>query len=405
MINKLLKYNYLLLLSGIFCLMKILYTIFFQKEISGYEDWSIAKNLIYHHIYSEILSVGSSTMKLPTYPMFLGVFIYFFGASAKTIIIISQHIIYFFIPTSIYKILKDNDCQKSGIVAGYLFLFSPAYFYYSFVMEATNIFIPISILWFGVFQKIYLKKWNSSLHFIFLGAVTAILFLTQVVVVPIIIVFIIVLLIKLKINPKKTIILCLSTLLFYSPWVIRNYNTFHQFIPSKSPFYHNIFVSYTATNNIIDELKIFDEKETSKIIHSRTNISELEMEKVFQNKLQGKITTRKSILKAIQNGFLLWYVPAKYFYDNSVSIWIFRKFYVLIINLFTIFAFVYYYKNNKNVFYFFTFIFLGFTIPYMIGHASNIRFKLDFEWVQLILLALYGTNFLKNKNLEIHKTQ
>lgn len=64
-----------------------------------------------------------------------------------------------------------------------------------------------------------------------------------------------------------------------------------------------------------------------------------------------------------------------------------------------------YYKKNKNVFYFFTFIFLGFTIPYMIGHASNIRFKLDFEWVQLILLALYGTNFLKNKNLEIHKTQ
>jgi hypothetical protein len=137
-------------------LIKISVTLFFTKEISGYEDWSIAKNLVNFGEYSEIRSAGQSAIKLPIYPLFLSFFLFIFGKYALFAIVIAQHILYFFIPIGIYRLLLLFNLEKVGIIAGFLFLFSPAYLYYSSIVEATNVFIPISILWAIVLAKIYL---------------------------------------------------------------------------------------------------------------------------------------------------------------------------------------------------------------------------------------------------------
>jgi hypothetical protein len=117
------------------------------------------------------------------------------------------------------------------------------------------------------------------------------------------------------------------------------------------------------------------------------------MENIFQKEISAKVTKNLYWKKAVQNAFLLWYVPAKYFYSYNYKNALPRKFYVILLNIFTLISGVFLYRKNKKLVYFFVFLFVGFTIPYMIGHAANIRFKLDFEWIQLIFVALYLVHF------------
>ena len=94
--------------------------------------------------------------------------------------------------------------------------------------------------------------------------------------------------------------------------------------------------------------------------------------------------------KMAQNVVLLWYVPSRYFYDSSLSIVIGRKFYTVALNLMTILSFVYFYRlGRKKMILGYLVVFIGFTFPYAIGHAATTRFKLDFEYLQYVLVAAY----------------
>ncbi|ODS89279.1 MAG: hypothetical protein ABS44_05250 [Chryseobacterium sp. SCN 40-13] len=92
--------------------------------------------------------------------------------------------------------------------------------------------------------------------------------------------------------------------------------------------------------------------------------------------------------KAIQNAFLLWYVPARY-YDDGFAALFGRKFMVLGMNIVTVFALFYFFRCHRRFFYFSILVFFNFTVPYMIGHAANTRFKLDFEWFQYAFISLF----------------
>lgn len=392
------KYKALLLVSAFILFIKTGITLCYPIRFEGFEDWSIAKKLVDYGIYAEILSSGPSTIKLPVYPLFLSVFYYLFGQNAFITIAIVQHILYFFIPLGIYSILKNYQLEKAGFITAYLFLFSPAYLYYSFAIEATNVFIPLCILWTWMAFKIHLKQWQNNTAYLVLGVITAVLFLTQVVVVPIVIALLLFGIILQKIHWKKTILLGFVTLLCYSPWVVRNYISFHQFIPSKSPFYHNLYVSFDESNNLFSSLKKFNAQETDSLYHYRAKVSELEMEQVFRKELEKKIKPKDYGLKALQNAFLLWYVPNKYIENSPWTFFVARKLFVILLNIVTLFAFFYWWKKNKAIVYFFLFLFVGFTFPYMIGHASNIRFKLDFEWIQFIFIALYFSTLISSNS-------
>ena len=406
MFKFLLKIKTFLTLNTLVLILKIGYTLFFNPQFSGYEDWSIANKLVKYGTYSEILNVGPSTLKLPAYPYFLSFFIYFFGDNAPHFILISQHILYFFIPIGIIRILQLLGQKNVGIVAAYLFVLSPAYLYYSFMVEATNIFIPLSVVWAIMGIKIYTGIWKSNTNFVLWGLVTALLFLTQVVVVPILLALIAILLLYKKISFKNARITLIIAVLGYSPWIIRNAITFHKFIPTKSPYYHNLYTSFTESNNILGPLKIFSDEEAKYLFHYRANVSEIEMEKVFHKELEMKVKPQDYTLKALQNAVLLWYVPARYFYDNSWEIWVARKAYVLLINGLTILALVQWFRKQREVFFLLILLFAGFTLPYMIGHAANIRFKLDFEWIQLIVVGHYMLFQLKKiTDLQRHKTK
>ncbi|MBW8361407.1 MAG: glycosyltransferase family 39 protein [Kaistella sp.] len=405
-INKLLSIKVFIIFNVLILILKIIYSCYTGFKVETFEDWSIARNIAEHGVYSEFMALGSTAYKLPVYPFFLSFFIKFFPSFPKEAVVISQHLLFFFVPLIIIKILQIFDQLKVGILSAFFFILSPAYFYYSNVLEATNVFIPIFLVWMYVFLRIFTRQVFTTSYFILFGFCTALLFLTQVVVVPVALIFITGLILFRKVKFTHFILILSAAMLFYSPWIIRNQIVFDKTVLTKTPVWQNIYYSFTSQANVLDEVKLINDNDYSTVSRSRMYFDEFRMEEIYKKEAQKVMESNadKVIVKSVQNAVLLWYVPSRYFYDSSVSILIGRKIFVIIVNFLSLFALIFlYHRKEKLLFFSFLLLFAGFTFPYMIGHAANIRFKLDFEYFQYILIAYFLTALYSESKYYIKK--
>lgn len=385
---------------------KIFYSSLHGFEGLTFEDWNIANNLAKYNVYSEYINLGPTAYKLPLYPILLSIFIKIFGDHAMAAVIIFQHLIYFFIPLLIISITKIFDKPMIGLVTSYLFILSPAYFFYSNTLEITNVFIIIFLNFLFWFLLIW-EKGSSSRRSIILAISTTFLFLTQVIAVPFSIVLLFSLLIFKKVKLKQFFFIICTVGALYSPWVIRNYVVFDKVIIAKTPVWQNIHFGYFSEVQIFESLQKIPFEKGEEIKRRRSKTDEFTMEAFYKKEVKEfeKNDPYISVRKAFANALMLWYVPSRYFYDNSLSILVGRKLYVIVINIMSILAMIEMYKRRHLFLLIFTLVlFANFTLPYMIGHAAMTRFKLDFEWYQLFLIA-YFVYFNTNIKLYLTKTE
>ena len=384
---------------------KIFYSSLNGFEGLTFEDWNIANNLAKYNVYSEYISLGPTAYKLPLYPILLSIFIKIFGDHAMAAVFIFQHFVYFFIPLLIISISKIFDKPMIGLVTSYLFILSPAYFFYSNTLEITNVFIIIFLNFLFWFLLIW-EKGSSSRRSVILAISTTLLFLTQVIAVPFSIVLLFSLLIFKKVKLKQFFFIICTVGALYSPWVIRNYVVFDKVIIAKTPVWQNIHFGYFSEVQIFKSLQKIPFEKGEEIKRRRSKTDEFTMETFYKKEVKEfeKNDPYISVRKAFANALMLWYVPSRYFYDNSLSILIGRKIYVIVINIVSILAMIEMYKRRHLFLLIFTLVlFANFTLPYMIGHAAMTRFKLDFEWYQLFLIA-YFIYFKTKRNLYLTKT-
>ena len=381
-----------LLFNFIILLVKIAISYSQGFAIGFFEDWRIAENLALHGSYSWQIEFGSSAFKLPIYPLFLFFFIKVFGSiAAIKWILFLQHIIYFCIPILMVKCFNNFKLLNVGFLSGYFFIFSPSYFYYSSVLEATNLFILFFLLWFYFYSFLWNNN-TSQKKVIFLLIMTGLLALTQVVVIPIMLFLIILLYIYKKTKISTIALIFFIAGILYSPWIIRNYVVFNKIIISKTPVWQNVYMGYISEHQIFKKNVFLSEVEEKKVLDQIPLHDEFENEKMYK-KVVETIQKRHSyaaLKKALNNFVSLWYVPNRYFYDNSWSILLGRKLYVLVLDVFLCMGLYYFFKKKfYKILLFSSIILAGFTVPYLIGHAANIRFKLDFEWIQTSIIAFY----------------
>ncbi len=383
-------------------ILKVVFSAKSGFKAEHFEDWSIAENIAAYGKYAMDMRFGSSAYKLPVYPLFLSAYIKVFGTGPATVwIIITQHLFYFLIPVLLIGIFQNFRSKEAGFMAAYFFIFSPSYFYYSNIMEATNIFLPLFIGWIYIYSVIW-RKGVSNRGLIIFSMLTAIVALTQVVAVPVMALLGVVLLVSRKISLPKIMVVVSLSALCYAPWVIRNYITFDTVILSKSPVWQNMYLGYIPDYQILDYSFVSEQhkKETFARISQH---NEFEDEGIYRSEVE-KIIRKDHwapVKKAVNNIISLWFVPKKYFDDNSLSVVIGRKLYVMILNIALLISLVYFFRRNRMLFFLLILVFAGFTFPYLIGHAANIRFKLDFEWVQTSVIALWmGSYFLKSTQIK-----
>ncbi|WP_294280297.1 hypothetical protein [uncultured Chryseobacterium sp.] len=399
--NFLMNFKTLMIFNGIVLTGKIIYSFLTGFNGNTFEDWSIAENLVRYGSYSEFINVGPTAYKLPVYPLFLSAFIFLFQDYAKEAIVIAQHIIYFFIPVLMIRISGMFNIRNVGLLTSYLFLLSPAYLIYSNTLESTNVFIIIFLNFLYQWSRVWLRGLNPA-RIIGLSASTVLLFLCQVVVVPLSVLLLISLYIFKKANLKPLALVFGLVILGYSPWVIRNYFTFDRLVISKTPVWQNRYFGYYSDVQVFKALQVYSVDHEAEILRMRRNTDEFRMEDFYRREVK-KIESAQPLIvvkKALANILMLWYVPSRYYQDHSISIWITRKLYVMILNILTVCSLIFLYRNKSwTLLAFSVLLFLNFTAPYALTHSANTRFKLDFEWFQLFLTAyfLYFT-VLKNKH-------
>lgn len=382
------SFKVLLFCSACIFLGKVVYSWHTGFATVAVEDAAIAKNLAAYGVYAEFLDVGPTAYKLPLYPLFLCVFYSLFSENAQMVIIIVQHFFYFLIPLILAKIGIRIGWRNVGYLGSYLFLLSPAYFYYSTVLESTNIFLVLFVSWLYLYTLVWLG-YKQVYLILFLAVNTALLFLTQVTAVPIVMLLLATLFILQKINIRQAMIIAVISLTLYSPWVIRNYLVFDKMIISKTPVWQNIYLGYVPRVQIFDSFSFMTVAEEEDIEQKRFVTDEFTMERLYETKVKqiADQHPHAKYKKALNNLVSLSYVPARYIDETSWSYMILRKIYVLAVNISTLIALCFLYRRSRKMFFFSIVLFGNFTIPYLIGHAANTRFKLDFEWYQLILIA------------------
>lgn len=370
---------------------KILFSEYHDFTASFFEDWRIAKNIALHDLYSMDLKYGSSAYKLPVYPLFLSFFIKLFGSvKAVKFIIITQHIFYFFIPVLIIKIFENFKIQIAGFLSAYFFIFSPSYFYYSNILEATNLFILLFAAWIYLYSEFWTKR-MSLRKIITFSVMTALVALTQVVAIPLMVLMILLLYFYKKLSIKNITAVFFIAMICYSPWVIRNYLTFDKLIVSKSPVWQNVYLGYVSEYQILPDNNFMTKQDEKTIDDEIAVNNEFAGEHIYKKEVHKIIEADQwaPLKKGTNNLISLWFVPKRYFDDNGLSIFIGRKCYVVLINILLFLSLIFFFKNNRHFFLFICVLFLGFTFPYLVGHAANIRFKLDFEWIQTSVISLF----------------
>lgn len=393
-------------LLGVFLLIgKLLFLVFSNIHIHAIEDWYIAQNLsdgkgytIHDHI---------TALKTPIYPLFLTFFAMLPDVTGRLLASTSQHILLFIANILLMWALTLQYGRKYGNIIGLLFLVHPAYFYYPFILESTALTVPLSVLYLFMVMR-YLhehSKVNNWLRY----SIGWILALCQPIFFPIICMSMIV---KRKTDSYVSLLfpIIISFMIVFSPWIYRNKLAFDSFIVFKSPFWMNIYEGFYPSNGITSKYISIENQTT--IDSLRNMYNDVKMEQYYKPMVMKTIGDYPEdyVMLSIDRFKQFWTIPHRY--DNNIfsfSIILSRiipQFLLTIgVLLSTLVLIKYRKRHNISTIYVHTFLLVSIlyvSIIYSLTQSSNIRFKLDIEWIELLLLyplfEYISVDILKKKN-------
>ncbi|MFC2130295.1 glycosyltransferase family 39 protein [Bacteroidota bacterium] len=376
----------ILFISAILLILRLVVSFVVVEDYNTVEDFQIAQNLVNGGGYTLLESTGPTAIKTPVYPLFLTLFIFLFGSSAKIAIVCVQHILFSLVPLLLIKLGTVVGKEKYGYAAGWLFLIHPSYFYYPNVIEVSNIFIPLFII-FLIFAVKSVKLFNKK-DVLISSALSGVLILTQPIIIPVIAAYFLYLAIKRRY--KHATIMVSIIIVILSPWIIRNYIEFDRLIPSKSPFWMNFYCGWLPYYHNLERYDIV-EKEDKVYIDSLTNagVNDLKMEEYYKNSFVKYIKKYPGIYfeKTIYQMAAYWYVPPRYFNDNRLSFIFVRKVPVVLLNILFIIGIIKLITIDRKEALIIIAILTYFTLVYGLTQTANIRFKLDIEWIEFYAIA------------------
>lgn len=340
------------------------------------EDWYIAKKIAEGSGYC--LSNGPTALKTPVYPLFLTLSA-FIGESGKFFASGMQHFIWFCSTLLIYKASSIRFGNRFAFVASLLFALHPAYVYYPYVLESTILTVPLFILFWYLAEFSKLQLLNIKIPML-IGWLTA---LTQPILLPGI------LALQLFYFGKKSnvISLILTAFVIFTPWTIRNAMTFDAFIPTKSPMWMNFYEGMQKDVN---------SQEHAYIESARRHMNDVELEKEYKPIVLRQFLENfpTYVNRSFHRFTEFWSLPDRY--RNQLwtpAIIVTRILPQMLLGIGLFLSILMNIKMSKHLSVddrHFLIILIGIliyvSIIYSLTQAANIRFKLDVEWLQILLL-------------------
>lgn len=365
-----------------------LFVLILKPDLNAVEDFNIAAHLV----RGEGFSYGGfdddfypTAMKAPIYPLFLSAFIFLFGESAKLAVVLVQHALLAFTPILLSRFGKEIGLDLLGKITGLLFLAHPSFLYYPTVVEVTNLFIPLAVLWCIELIKTLRNSFNTIRRAAF-GIVTGTLILTQ----PLVLIPIFVSLVVAFRSRLKTLALIgLCALLPISIWTLRNFLAFEKIILTKSMLYGSVYMGWLPEFAPAKKFDVIDEKTKRRIDSLRSVLNDVELEEPHKKAVWELIPKYPMLYieKAVWQAGLYWWIPARYLDNLTIPLIAVRLLPVLILNALFLFGIVRLWKLNATFAVSIALALAYFTAVYALTQVSNIRFKLDIEWLELYACA------------------
>lgn len=339
------------------------------------EDWYIACNIAAGNGYS--LSNGPTALKTPIYPLFLTPTA-LLGEYGKVLASALQHIMWSFATILLYKASILRFGTIFAFAATLIFALHPAYVYYPFVLESTALTVPLFICFWFLAEQAKHGTLNVKIPML-IGWLTA---MTQPILMPGIVAL------QLLFFGKRNLpALMLTAIVIFTPWIIRNALTFEAFIPSKSPMWMNFYEG--MQQDVSSQEKIHIES-------LRTYMNDVQLEKEYKPIVMRQFLEQFPIYieRSMHRFTEFWVIPDRYRDQMwTPKLIVSRMLPQAILGLGFIMAFFLVFRKKPHISsddrrFLITLIgiMLYVSCVYSLTQAANIRFKLDVEWLQILLL-------------------
>jgi len=375
-------------LCAISLLVRLAFILLAKPNIHAVEDFNIAEHLARGEGFAYGGFEGDfhpTAMKAPVYPFFLSVFIWAFGDASKVVIALVQHALFAFLPILFLRIGTALKMEDLGKLAALMFLIHPSYLYYPTVIEATNLFVPLALCW----SLVALRLANAStklLDFITFGVLSSVLMLTQ----PIAILPIVACIaIGFRTNAKSLLIIFTAMLLPIGVWTARNWLVFEKVIPTKSPFYMNLYVGLLPEYSGLKQFEFLDSTKIQHLNSLQKVLDDVQMESHYKAAFLEAVKSKPLLYaqKTCWQALLYWLFPPRYFENLSLQFVVVRLLPVVVLNVLFVWGTMKMWRTRRKLALSILLVMLYFTAVYAFTHVANIRFKLDIEWLELFVCA------------------
>jgi hypothetical protein len=364
---------------ALMALVRILIVIFSDLNLHAVEDWYIALNIAAGHGYTLNPMLGPTALKTPVYPLFLLPFA--FAGKAKAWVVVIQILCNAILPVLIARAQNIPLSARSRLYAGWILAAHPSYLYYPFVLEATNLFVPACILLLYLYQR----NQYSALH---TGLLSGIIMLLQPVAAPVLGIGGIL----AQPGKKRKMLFIGCAMMVLLPWTIRNYQISNRIIAGKSPFWMNFYEGFMPESHGDYQQNFVSDTQRHRIDSLRTKQNDIKMEAEYKHIVIPLITEQplRYINKTLRQMRNLWWIPPRYQDNQDITFLLIRKIPCILINLFSFAGIVLAFKTRTlyptqwQMLLALITICMYFTVVYGVTQTANIRFKLDFEWLQCL---------------------
>jgi len=361
-----------------------------------YEDGTIAKNISEGLGFSLIPGVPTA-IKAPTYPYFLTMIRLMFANDKSFLAATGYCQLLLFVGSYIYitRLAGLFFSEKAVALTGLLYSLHPSYVYYIRVLEATNLFLVAFPA--ALFCLLCLQPESKPSDFLFCGAAIGFSIITNPIsILPIVLVISYLLVSYPPFRRFRIKNMGLSLLMLVAvtiPWMGRNAFIFGEVIPVKTPFYYTLYVGFER--EVGEGREALQETSYSEVSSMMNTGQDRQVERMLKPLLIMHVRRNPGLYmrNCLSRLWQYWWVPRRYLGDHSISFLIGRKLPILFLLLGTIFGLASM-RRERNSFLVISLLnFLAFTLIYSLIFAANIRFKLDVEWIQ-VMVAAHGLAYL-----------
>jgi hypothetical protein len=362
-----------------------------EDSVRHMEDYSIAVNIAEGRGYSigDAANFQPTALKAPVYPLFLSVVVYAVPESHRLIACaLIQHLLMSMAPLLLLVMLRRFRLGTIAGPAALVLLLHPSYFVYPSTLESTNLFVPLCLVWILALQQCMPTRSMETLEVvgsikkIAAGIACAGVLLCQPIVLPIVLYG----WNKLARQGTSIAVMAMTCLCFMAPWTIRNFSVFNEFIPLKSPVWMNVVTGFSERSHGVPALNTISQENRISLDSLEHSGSDVSREKVYRN-IAIQTISEHPLSFAQKTAVQMWrYWSFPPLYDGS---WLSLPFLMgrLLPVLFLIITTVIsarYYRYYSHLLLPIWCILAYTTLVYGLTHTSNIRFKLDFEWLQCV---------------------